>query len=102
MMYKKTSGTEIIRLADNTTIAANDSNTDYQEFKRWIAKGNMIQPADAPTSAELNAPVVAKLAEIDIKSIRSLREYIAKLPDAPAFLKQLEADAAVERTKLKP
>jgi hypothetical protein len=50
---------------------------------------------------EENAPIIAKLAEIDIKSIRAIREYIASKSDAPQFSKDLEAQASVERAKLR-
>jgi hypothetical protein len=48
-----------------------------------------------------NQNVKVKLIEIDIASIRSIREYICKLPDAPEYLKQHEAEAVTERTKIK-
>jgi cob(I)alamin adenosyltransferase len=54
-----------------------------------------------PSKEELNAPIFAKLAEIDTKSIRAIREYIASKPDAPKLAKDLEAEAATERGKLK-
>lgn len=63
-------------------------------------------PADPPlTQTEIdtaasNAAKV-KLAEIDLKSIRSIREYIAAKADAPAILKTLETDAQAERVKVK-
>lgn len=41
------------------------------------------------------------LTEIDIKSIRSIREMLAKMPDAPQFLKDYETQAIAERAKLK-
>lgn len=41
------------------------------------------------------------LLEIDRKSIRAIREYIASKPDAPAVLKTHESEAAAERGKLK-
>lgn len=40
------------------------------------------------------------LKEIDFKSIRSIREYIAAQPDAPQYIKNYESDAQAERTKL--
>ena len=43
----------------------------------------------------------AKLREIDIASIRALREYVAAQPDAPKLVKDKEAEAAVERGKMK-
>ena len=41
------------------------------------------------------------LKEIDLKSIRNIREYIATKKDAPDFLKAYEADAINERSKIK-
>lgn len=45
--------------------------------------------------------VKAKLAEIDLKSIRSLREWVVAQPNAPQFIKDYEESAAAERVKLK-
>ena len=44
---------------------------------------------------------IAKLMELDIKSIRSLREYIISKGDAPQYLTDYEAEAALEREKVK-
>ena len=59
----------------------------------------------APTAEQIKAREVAKaqadLSALDLKSIRALREYIAAKPDAPAFIKQHETDAAALRGKLK-
>ena len=41
-----------------------------------------------------------KLAEIDIKSIRGLREWVAKQAAAPQALKDFESQAIAEREKL--
>ena len=38
---------------------------------------------------------------IDMKSIRAIREWIVKQPDAPLYLKDYDAQAAGERMKLK-
>ena len=40
------------------------------------------------------------LKEIDLKSIRSIREYVVAKPDAPQYLKDYETAAITERTKL--
>jgi hypothetical protein len=63
--------------------------------------------ADPPkTQAELDAEqsAIAKAAlrEIDIASIRSMREWIAAQPTAPAVLKNHELAVQDERAKLKP
>jgi len=44
---------------------------------------------------------ITKLTEIDIASVRSIREYIAAQPDAPKAMKDKEAEAIAEREKLK-
>ncbi len=43
----------------------------------------------------------AKLNEIDLKSIRGIREYVAKQPDAPEYLKNYEAEFIAERLKIR-
>lgn len=59
-------------------------------------------PAPIPkTQEEITAETQAALAALDLKSIRTLREYIAAKPDAPAFVKQHETQAAELRVKLK-
>jgi hypothetical protein len=45
--------------------------------------------------------IKTKLKEIDLKSIRSMREWVAAQPDAPAYIKDFEIEAADERIKLK-
>ena len=88
--------TEVIPATDDTpeqTIVHEPHTTD-----------SYIAPP-ALTPEQIKAREVAKaqadLAALDLKSIRSLREYIAARPDTPAFIKQHETDAAVLRGKLK-
>ena len=52
------------------------------------------QPKDETAIAK------ARLAEIDAKSIRSIREWIAAQPNAPQMVKDYEAQAVTEREKL--
>lgn len=56
----------------------------------------------AEAATRLMEEAKTRLREIDIASIRSIREYIAAKPDAPRFLKDYEAAAMAEREKLKP
>lgn len=72
-----------------------------EAVKKWLNDGNPALPKDPPTLDEQNAPVHASLREIDFKSIRSLREYIASKADAPQILKDHETAAKAERAKLK-
>lgn len=51
--------------------------------------------------AESNAAAMAELLDIDLKSIRAMREYIAAKADAPQFLKNHETAAQAARAKLK-
>ena len=36
----------VIRTSDNVFIPMNADNTDYQAYLKWVAEGNMPQPAD--------------------------------------------------------
>lgn len=53
-------------------------NTD---FKVWLSEGNTPLPCDPPTAAELNAPILAKMAEVEHRIVCALcekdAEYIA-------------------------
>ena len=48
-----------------------------------------------------NQPIKSNLNDIDIKSIRSLREWLVKQPDCPEFLKTYENEAKAKRAELK-
>lgn len=57
---------------------------------------------DAVKVAEIQAEEAKKkLAEIDLASIRSLREYVATKEDAPQFIKEYEQQAMEELVKMK-
>lgn len=44
-----TGGNESVqRLADNAFIPFDESNTDYQEYLKWVSEGNTPYPADEP------------------------------------------------------
>lgn len=55
----------------------------------------------AETTASGKKEAERKLREIDLASIRGLREYIAAQADAPKEVKDKEAEAVIERGKLK-
>ena len=83
----------------------------------FIARWDEAKLGPKPTKAALDAVSVAaeqaridgetsdkakaELTAIDLASIRSIREYIAAKPDAPAFLKTQEALAVTARSKIK-
>lgn len=62
----------------------------------------VLDEVRAEITKEKDAEIAkAALAEIDLKSIRSIREWIAKQADAPQFIKDFEEQAVMERAKLK-
>ena len=44
--YTKVDEKMVIRLSDNAYIPISDDNTDYQEYLKWLAEGNIPEPAD--------------------------------------------------------
>lgn len=96
-MYKEAKN-GVVRLSDGACIMPNTH--DWQKYQTWLADGNTPEPADPEPDPEVVA-AQAKLIELDIKSIRGLREYVAAQPDAPQALKGYEAQAVVWRKKVK-
>ena len=45
----------VIRVADGACIPFADGNRDYEEYKLWVAEGNVPTPVAAPTAEELLA-----------------------------------------------
>lgn len=48
---------------------------------------------------KINSDAKEALKEIDLKSIRAIREWVSKQVDAPSFLKDQEVKAIAERKK---
>jgi len=73
-----------------------------EEEAEWDAKEAEWEAGAADREAQIiSDEAEAKLRELDLKSIRSIRECIAKKEDAPQFLKDYETQAVNERKKLK-
>ena len=78
----------------------NDAESLLDEDK--VTLGLMTQTEyDEKLKEQENAQIKAELSEIDIKSIRSIREYISKQANAPEYLKQYEIEATEKRLKIK-
>jgi hypothetical protein len=90
------------------TLKQNATNAGYAEEDvevRWATQEEtdaLMAPGPEEVKAQEETATKAKLREIDIKSIRSMREMLAKLPDAPKYLLDCEAMATLERVKLNP
>lgn len=70
-----------------------------------VYDGVAVKAKPAPSAAELqaieNERTKAALLEVDLASIRSIREWVAAQPTAPQILKDRESLAVTERAKLK-
>ena len=97
---------------DSQNVSPDDPN-----YLKWVSDGNMpvveakgrfLSVVDGVLIVDPNEEISRQstviknnLQKIDIASIRSLREYVAAKADAPQFLKDHEAEAVIERAKLK-
>jgi len=70
------------------------------EEARQIAEAKAAEQAEKDALKKQSDQAIAALHEIDLKSIRSLREYIAAQSDVPKWLKGYETEAIAEREKI--
>lgn len=68
-------------------------------------RGGKVQAKPSKSAAELQAieteKAKAALLEIDLASVRALREWVAAQPTAPKVIKDRETAAVLERAKIK-
>lgn len=55
-MYKLSNSNSVIRLTDGANIPFDNSNTDYQQFLKWVSEGNTPEPPDV--IEQLNQEIV--------------------------------------------
>lgn len=96
---------EMQSTAREGTLLSNAVNAGYspgEVVEREITpeEWEVILAAERQRSYDPTLVIKGKLSEIDIKSIRSLREWVASQPGAPQHIKDYEAQAVAERVKL--
>jgi hypothetical protein len=74
-MYQLTTGTSIIRLADNAFIPPDPANRDYREYLDWVEAGNEPEPAPEPP-APVDLTPTEKLAAAGL-TVAELRELLS-------------------------
>ena len=68
------------------------------KYEELVEIWPVIQKEEA--DAAHNEAIKASLAEIDLKSIRSIREWLAKQDGAPQYIKDYEAEASTLRAQI--
>lgn len=101
IVYAKTDGKahDLRFEADGYTLQANETMHDGDALPDIETLHDPVTISEMEVAAA-NDQTKARLREIDLKSIRSLREWLAAREDAPEFIKTHEAEAIAERAKL--
>lgn len=85
------------------TLLRNAINAGHKEEDievKWITKADRSVMMEPSAQQKEYDAAMANLRELDLKSIRSIREWIASREDCPKYLADCEAIAVQERTKL--
>ena len=112
---------EHIKDSETGKIRAKNQNERYRDGLDVIPKGMKIETVDGKpepiaktleeqlktneiTQSEYNGvkniPIMTTLETLDIKSVRSLREWLTKQEGCPEFLKNYEKEATAKRAEL--
>jgi len=67
-LYQLTIGTSIIRTSDNAIIPNDPVNNDYQAYLKWLAEGNMSDPALTLAEAQANQLNIINNTAINVLS----------------------------------
>ena len=72
-MYQLTTGTSIIRLADNAFIPPDPANRDYREYLDWVEAGNEPEPApEPPAPVELTPTEKLAASGLTVEELKTL------------------------------
>jgi hypothetical protein len=72
-MYRLTSDSQILRLADNAFIPPDPANTDYQAHLTWLEEGNQPEPAaEAEPAPVLTTEQKLEAAGLSVAELRQL------------------------------
>lgn len=72
-MYQLTTGTSILRLADNACIPPDPANTDYANYLEWVDAGNEPEPApEPPAPPVLTTEQKLEAAGLTVAELREL------------------------------
>ena len=101
-MYKLNhNSTSITRVQDGASIPADPANTDYAKFLADVeADPTCVADADLPSSAELNAPIIAQIIALEATQARPIREMMLGDQTATARLEAINDDILSLRAKL--
>lgn len=100
-MYKFTRNNQsVLRKADGAFIPMDSTNRDYQDYLVYVAGGGAVDPADGPTKAEQNAPIIAQIALEEAKQARAVREHLLGDTTALNRLKTIDDNIKLLRSKL--
>jgi hypothetical protein len=72
MTYQLTTGTSILRLADNAFIPPDPANRDFAEYTAWLEAGNTPDPApEPPVPQELTVQEKLQSAGITLDELKA-------------------------------
>jgi len=75
-IYQLTTRSLIIRTSDGANIPDDPANVDYQQYLQWLSDGNTPDTIPPSSVAEINAPLLFKLSELDSYIPRGLEDYL--------------------------
>ena len=99
--YKLERDGGVFSYARNASIPAAPTNTDYAAYLEWQAAGGVPDPVDPPTTAEVNAPVLAQISALDVFIPRGLEDLIAASGFDVTKLPQIQQDRLAQKAALR-